>query len=88
MIIRWDQVGELDFGHGSHAQQRCPDAESHDGRFGDRCVKDTRRAKALSQSFRNPKHTTVLRHILAKDEDACVARHLLDQRLAQRLVIA
>ncbi len=62
-----------------------PIADADDRRLGQRRVDHALAAEAIEQPVGGAEHAAVVRHVLAEDDDALVARHLLVERGVDRL---
>src|SRR5258708_364805 len=71
------EVSELDFCDGDEAVERRSDGDPADGRLGQRCVENTRFAEARVKPVGGAEHSALAADVLAHDEDAVVALHLL-----------
>ena len=70
-----------------HAHERRADRGADDRRLGDRRVDDPLLAELVVQPFGDLERAAVGADVLADDEDALVALHLLGERLADRFEI-
>src|SRR5579859_2215914 len=72
-----DEVRELDLGDGDEAVERSPDRDADDGRFRQRGVEHARLAELRVQPVGGAEDAAFAAHVLAHDEHALVALHLL-----------
>jgi len=80
-----DEVRDLELDHGPAADEGGAHACTRLRGFRDRRVDHALRSEALEQARRDLEQAAHLRDVLADDEDALVAAHLLVQGLVQRL---
>ena len=81
-MIERQEVAEHDVDDRPHARHRGADAEAGEAGFRDRRVDDALRAELLDEAREHLERRAGLGDILADDEDARIAAHLLGQRLA------
>jgi len=77
-----DEINELDFAHGTHAHVRRADRRTYDGGLGNRRVDDAPLAVGIDQSFRDLEGPAVDADVFPDHEYALVARHFVEERLA------
>src|SRR5437588_9478134 len=90
-----EEIAEHQFGDRSEAGDRGAGGGAHDRGFGDRRVDDARLAKFADEALGDAEDAAIgvaltlrrgaTRDILADDDDARVAAHLLAERFVQRL---
>ncbi len=78
------EAAELDLGQGHQAGDREPDRRADDHRLGDRHVEHAVRAEPVERAVGGAEHATVRADVLTQEHDALVARHLVEDRLADR----
>src|SRR6266853_2968336 len=79
-----DEVDELHLRHGTQTHVRRTGRRADNGGLRDRRIDDTRFAELLREAIGDLEGAAVEPDVLAEDEDALVALHLLPQALAQR----
>ena len=79
-----DEVGELDFGHGTHSGNRRADGRPHDGRLADGSVPNALGPEFLDHPHRNPEGPAVNPDIFAHHEHRLIPAHFDAERLAYR----
>ena len=79
------EVGELHLGHGRMPFTAAPMASARDKRLGQRGVDHAVGAELLEEAVSHAEHTAARAHVLAEDEHALVALHLLAQAVADCL---
>ena len=79
------EVEDLDLDDRPHAGDRSADAGAAEGRLGDRRVAHPLAPEAVQQALADLEDAAGIRHVLAHQEHARVALHLLRHRLVQRL---
>ena len=81
------EVHVHDLGHGPVAAHGRADRGAGDGRLGDGRVADALRAELVVEPARRAVGAAVDPDVLAHDEDALIANHLLAERVANRLPV-
>ena len=79
-----DEVGELDLGDGQQAVQGHPDGDPDDEGLGQRRVDDPLLAELLHEPLGDPEHAAARADVLAQDDDALVALHLVPEGVVDR----
>jgi hypothetical protein len=82
-----DEVDELNLGDRTHAHVRSTDRRADDRGLGDRRVDHAGFAEALLEAFGHLERAAIDTDVLAEDKDPLIARHLLEERLPDRLEI-
>src|SRR5437016_5741314 len=87
VVAAGDEVGELHFGDGPEPHEARAYRSPHNGRFGNRGIDHALLAESLEKSGRDLECAAVDADVLADQEHARVALHLLPDPFADRLQV-